>query len=380
MLFREILNLPVAVLGFGTMRLPTIDGKDSQIDKEQTAAMVDLAMKRGVNYFDTAWGYHNGQSELVMGEILQKYPRESFYLASKFPGYDVSNFGKVEEIFERQLEKCRVKYFDFYLIHNVCEINIEKYLDDSYGTRDYLAAQVKNGRIKHLGFSVHGSYEVMERFLAKYGDLMEFCQVQLNYVDFDFQDAKLKMTRLKELNLPVIVMEPLRGGSLAKMRPADRELFDKAFPGADPVEVAFRYLTAFSTVKVILSGMSDMAQLQRNLDIFDLIIPFKEDNKQAAEALGRAMTGRLALPCTGCKYCLSHCPQGLDIPTMMSHYNEHHFSDGGFLAPMAIKALPREKQPQSCQKCGQCESVCPQQLKISEIMDKLVDAVKKCPF
>ena len=214
MIYKEFQDLKLSALGMGAMRLPVLDGDDSKIDEKAAEKMIDYAMEKGVNYYDTAWGYHGGQSELVVGRALKKYPRESFFLADKFPGYDLSNMGKVEEIFEKQLEKCGVEYFDFYLFHNVCEMNIDAYLDEKYGTYEYLTAQKKNGRIRHLGFSVHGSYDVMKRFLEAYGSAMEFCQVQLNYLDWDFQDAKAKVELLAEYGIPVWVMEPLRGGQL----------------------------------------------------------------------------------------------------------------------------------------------------------------------
>ena len=179
----------------GAMRLPTIDGDDSRIDEAASEKMVARAMEKGINYYDTAWGYHGEHSELVMGKLLNKYPRDSYYLATKFPGYDLANMDKVESIFERQLEKCGVSYFDFYLFHNVCEMNIDAYLDQKYGIFDYLMKQKENGRIRHLGFSAHGSVEVMKRFLDAYGKHMEFCQIQMNYLDWTFQDAKGKVDR-----------------------------------------------------------------------------------------------------------------------------------------------------------------------------------------
>ena len=217
MIYRDFQDLKLSALGMGAMRLPVVEGDDARIDVPAAQAMVDYAMEHGVNYYDTAWGYHNGQSELVMGEALKKYPRDSFYLATKFPGYDLSNMDKVQKIFEKQLEKCQVEYFDFYLFHNVCEMNIDAYLDPKYGIYDYLISQKKAGRIRHLGFSAHGSYDVMKRFLEAYGKDMEFCQIQLNYLDWSFQDAKAKMELLAEYHLPVWVMEPLRGGRLAKL-------------------------------------------------------------------------------------------------------------------------------------------------------------------
>ena len=187
MIYKDFQGKKLSALGMGAMRLPVIAGDDPKVDNDQVKEMVAYAMEKGVNYYDTAWGYHGGNSELAMGEALSAYPRESFYLADKFPGYDLSNMDKVEEIFEKQLEKCRVEYFDFYLFHNVCEMNIEQYLDESHGIMDYLWKQKQNGRIKHLGFSVHGSFDVAQGFLAKYGDRMEFCQIQLNYLDLPFQ-------------------------------------------------------------------------------------------------------------------------------------------------------------------------------------------------
>ena len=183
MIYKDFQGIKLSALGMGAMRLPVIDQDDAKVDQETTEKMVDYAMAHGVNYYDTAWGYHGGHSEIAMGKALSRYPRENFYLADKFPGYDLSNMDKVEEIFEEQLKKCGVEYFDFYLFHNVCEMNIDEYLNESHGIFDYLMKQKENGRIRHLGFSAHGSYEVMERFLKKYGEHMEFCQIQLNYMD-----------------------------------------------------------------------------------------------------------------------------------------------------------------------------------------------------
>ena len=224
MLYKDFKGLSLSALGIGTMRLPTIDGDNAKIDEEKSAEMFDYAISKGVNYFDTAWGYHSGQSEPTVGKLLSKYPREKFYLASKFPGYDVANLERVEEIFEKQLERCRVDYFDFYLVHTVTESNIDAYLDEKYGLYKFLTEQKKNGRIKHLGFSVHGSYETTERFLAGYGDAMEFCQVQLNWIDYDYQKAKDKMELLAKWDIPVWVMEPLRGGKLASLEEKHEKL------------------------------------------------------------------------------------------------------------------------------------------------------------
>lgn len=369
MLYKDFQGLKLSSLGLGTMRLPN-KGVDSDVlvDEEETAKMVDYAIKNGINYFDTAWGYHNGESEKVIGKILSKYPRDSFYLATKFPGYDLSNMDKVEEIFEKQLEKCRVDYFDFYLFHNVYEKNVDPYLDPKYGILDYLLKQKENGRIKHLGFSVHGSLDVLKKFLNAYGEHMEFCQIQLNYLDYDFQDAKAKVELLNEYNIPIWVMEPLRGGKLAKL-PEEQESKLKALrPDTTTVEWAFRFLQSIPGVTMVLSGMSTMEQLQENIKIFSEDKPLNEEEMNTLLEIAKGMLKGNILPCTACRYCTSHCPMGLDIPKLLALYNEHCFTGGGFIAPMAISALPEDKRPSACIGCRSCEAVCPQQLKISEAM------------
>ncbi|MFR6278820.1 MAG: aldo/keto reductase [Acutalibacter sp.] len=368
MMYRDFQDVKLSALGMGAMRLPVVDGDDSKIDEAAAFAMVDEAMARGVNYYDTAWGYHNGNSELVMGKALARHPREKFYLATKFPGYDLSNMGKVEEIFEKQLEKCQVEYFDFYLFHNVCEMNIDAYLDPKYGTYDYLLAQKKNGRIRHLGFSAHGDYDVMKRFLEAYGKDMEFCQIQLNYLDWDFQDAKRKVELLNQWNIPVWVMEPLRGGKLASLAPEDEAKLKALRPDEGIPAWAFRYLQSIPSVVVTLSGMSNMEQMKENIATFETDKPLNETELETLHAIAQGMVKKIVLPCTACHYCTSHCPQGLDIPNLLSLYNEHCFTQGGFIAPMALSAIPADKQPSACIGCRSCEAVCPQGIKISEAM------------
>lgn len=368
MIYREFQGEKLSALGMGAMRLPVVDGDDARIDEAAAAAMVDYAMAHGVNYYDTAWGYHNGNSELVMGRALARYPRESYFLADKFPGYDLSNMDKVESIFEKQLEKCGVEYFDFYLFHNVCEMNIDAYLDPKYGIFDYLTAQKKAGRIRHLGFSAHGSYAVMKRFLEAYGSEMEFCQIQLNYLDWKFQGAKEKVELLQAYNIPVWVMEPLRGGKLASLAPADEEKLQALRPQEGIPAWAFRFLQSIPAVTVTLSGMSNMEQMQANIRTYETEQPLDESEMQTLLGIADEMVGKIALPCTACHYCVSHCPQGLDIPNLLALYNEHCFTDGGFIAPMALSAVPEDKRPNSCIGCRSCEAVCPQQIRISEAM------------
>ncbi|MEF2795868.1 MAG: aldo/keto reductase [Hydrogeniiclostridium sp.] len=368
MIYRNFQNLKLSALGMGAMRLPVIDGDDTRVDQELVNKMVACAMEGGVNYYDTAWGYHGGQSELAMGRALAAYPRESFYLADKFPGYDLSNMDKVEEIFEKQLEKCGVEYFDFYLIHNVCELNIDEYLNPAHRIYDYLTAQKKNGRIRHLGFSAHGSRAVIERFLSVYGDAMEFCQLQINYLDWNFQDAKGKVDLLRGRGLPVWVMEPVRGGSLASLKPEYEERLRALRPDEAIPAWAFRFLQSIPEVTVTLSGMSNLEQMQQNIATFGEEKPLSVQEMDALLGIADEMVKKIALPCTACRYCTTHCPQGLDIPHLLALYNEHAYSNGGFIAPMAVSAIDEDKRPNACIGCRSCEAVCPQQIKISEAM------------
>ena len=368
MIYKDFQDLKLSALGMGCMRLPVVGGNDAVVDEAAAAEMVDYAMFNGVNYYDTAWGYHSGNSELVLGRALARHPRDSFYIADKFPGYDLSNMPKVQEIFEAQLKKCQVDHFDFYLFHNVCEMNIDAYLDPRYGIHDYLMEQKKNGRIRHLGFSCHGNLPVLKRFLEAYGKDMEFCQIQLNYLDWSFQDAKAKVELLKEYHLPVWVMEPLRGGRLASLTPEETAKLQAMRPDEKVPAWAFRFLQSIPEVTMVLSGMSNMEQMQENIRTFEEDKPLSETEMKNLLAMAEEMVKKIVLPCTACHYCVSHCPQGLDISRLLELYNEHCFTQGGFIAPMALAAIPQDKQPTSCIGCRSCEAVCPQQIHISEAM------------
>ncbi len=369
MIYRDFQDLKLSALGFGAMRLPVIDGDDSRIDEAAALRMVDTAMQNGINYYDTAWGYHGENSESVMGKALARYPRSSFYVATKFPGYDASNWSKVREIFPRQMEKLSVDYFDFYLFHNVCEMNIDAYLDDEkYGIYSYLIEQKRQGRIKHLGFSCHGELDVLKRFLDAYGKDMEFCQLQLNYLDWTFQHGREKVELLRQWGIPVWVMEPLRGGKLARLQPEHEAALTALRPDEEIPAWAFRFLQSIPSVTVILSGMSNQEQLEKNLATFAEDKPLSEAEMKALTDIAARMLSMGTVPCTACHYCVSHCPQGLDIPYLLSLYNEHAYTGGGFIAPMALSALPADKLPSACLQCRSCEQVCPQQIRISEVL------------
>ena len=375
MIYRDFQDMKLSGLGMGAMRLPVVNGDDAVIDSAKTEEMVAYAMEQGINYYDTAWGYHDGNSEIVLGKALSKYPRESYHLADKFPGYDLSNMPKVKGIFEQQLQKCGVEYFDFYLFHNVCEMNIDAYLNEKYGILPYLLGQKKAGRIRHLGFSAHGNLDVLKRFLDAYGEHMEFCQIQLNYLDWTFQDAKAKVELLNSRRIPVWVMEPLRGGRLAKLPEKVEETLKSSRPDEKIPAWAFRFLQSVPGVTVVLSGMSSLEQMKENIQTFETDKPLNEAERQTLLSAADGMLNGI-LPCTACHYCVSHCPQELDIPMLLNLYNEHSFTGGGFIAPMALMAVPEEKHPSACLGCRSCEEVCPQQIKISEAMADFAQKMK----
>ncbi|MDD6881852.1 MAG: aldo/keto reductase [Firmicutes bacterium] len=375
MIYRNFKGKQLPFLGLGCMRLPVIDNDENNIDMDKAKEMVSYAMKHGVNYFDTAWGYHGGNSEEAMGIILKEYPRDSYYVASKFPGYDLSNMDKVEEIFEQQLAKTGMKYFDFYMLHNVCELNVKQYLDDEkYGIMSYLLRQKELGRIKHLGFSTHGRLRTMRKFLDAVGQHMEFCQIQLNWLDWDFQKASEKVKLLSKRNIPIFVMEPLRGGRLAVL-PKDKDIILKELRPDEPTAAwGFRFLQGIDNVALVLSGMSNMEQLKENIEITSVSRPLSD---RETMVLLYTATGLIdPIPCTACRYCTTHCPQGLDIPTLLSLYNEHKTTENGFIAPMAVASLPDDKKPSSCLGCKACNDVCPQKIQISEALADFAAKIK----
>ncbi len=373
MLYKDFKDKKLSTLGLGCMRLPVIDGDENTIDVAKSEEMIAYAMANGVNYFDTAWGYHGGNSEEVTGQILRKYPRDSYYIASKFPGYDLSNMDKVEEIFEAQLAKTGMEYFDFYMLHNVCELNIEQYLDEKNGILPYLLKQKELGRIKHLGFSTHARIRAFKKFLDAAGEHMEFCQIQLNWLDWDFQKASQKVDILNKKHIPIFVMEPLRGGKLAHLPEGQSSVLKDLRPGESDAGWGFRFLQSVPGVQLVLSGMSSLEQLKENIDTMSVERPLNE--REGMVLLYTARDLIEPIPCTVCRYCTTHCPQGLDIPVLLALYNEHNSTEEGFIAPMAIDALPEDKRPSACHGCKACNDVCPQRIKIAEAIADLADKI-----
>lgn len=374
MLYKDFEGEQLSSLGFGAMRLPVVDGDNAKIDQDAVNEMVDYALEHGVNYFDTAWGYHDGQSEIAMGIALNRHERGEFKIATKFPGYDVNNMDKVEEIFEKQLEKTGMEFFDFYLIHNVCEKNINEYLDPKFGIMDYLLKQKEAGRIRHLGFSAHGDIACMTRFLEAYGKDMEFCQIQLNYLDWTFQDARGKVELLNKWSLPVWVMEPVRGGKLAQISAEDETKLKAARPDETVVQWCFRFIQSIAEVKVCLSGMSNFEQVKENIVTFSDDKPLTPREREILQGVADDMLGRGTVPCTACRYCTEYCPMGLDIPKLLEMYNQNVVTgERDFISNMYVDTLPEDKRPSACIGCGACAAVCPQQIDIPGTMAKFCD-------
>lgn len=364
-------------LGFGAMRLPLLaDTPGTPVDEAQVERMVDYAIAHGVNYFDTAYPYHNGLSEIIIAKALSRYPREKYFLATKYPGHQISSAYDPEAIFEEQLRKCNVKYFDFYLLHNVYENSISTYLDPRWDILGYFREQKRLGRIRHLGFSSHGGIDCLRDFLHTCGDDMEFCQIQLNYLDWTLQDAKARYELLKERDIPVWVMEPVRGGRLAQLEKADVERLAALRPDEDPVAWAFRFLQGLPHVKMILSGMSDMQQMEANVKTFEDRKVL--DEKELETLLDMAEGMKDPIPCTACRYCCDGCPQGLDIPMLLATYNDVRFSPEVNVG-MRVEALPEDKRPSACVGCGKCSEICPQGIDVPKEMEQFSEALKKIP-
>jgi len=360
-------------LGFGAMRLPQ---KDGAIDEEQVIKMVDYAMEHGVTYFDTAYPYHEGKSEIVIGKALSKYPRESYRLADKFPGHQYADTYYPQEIFEEQLEKCGVEYFDYYLLHNVYENSIDVYKDERWGIIDYFLEQKKLGRIKNLGFSSHGRPENLEEFLEYTKGKMDFCQIQLNYLDWTLQDAKTKCQILDKYNMPIIVMESVRGGKLANLDEEKTAKLRALRPDESTASWGYRWLIQQPNVFMILSGMSSFDQMVDNVKTFENDKPLTDEENKLLFDIAEELKN--SLPCTACRYCVKGCPMGLDIPRLISGYNDLKFAQTNTVA-MQLDALPKEKLPSACIKCGACTRICPQKIDIPAAMEDFTQILSRIP-
>ena len=374
MIYRKFQDKELSMLGFGTMRLPL--NEDGSINEQLTEEMMNYALSHGINYIDTAWPYMANKSELVVGKILEKYPRDSFYLATKYPGHMIAEKYDPADVFERQLKKCRVDYFDFYLLHNVYENSLSVYEDPRWGIIDYFIEQKKLGRIKHLGFSSHADLPTLSAFVEKYGDEMEFCQIQFNYLDWTLQNCREKLAFLKEKNIPVWVMEPVRGGQLVNLPEAEKAKLTALDSERSIASFGFRWMQQFDNIAVVLSGMSDMDQMIDNVATFDHYDPLSADEE--AVVLDIAEHLKNSVPCTACRYCCDGCPMQLDIPYLISKLNQIR-AGGGSTAAMQLDALPEDKLPSACIGCGACAAVCPQKLPIPDLMAEMNEELAKIP-
>lgn len=376
MLYSDFQGEALSLLGFGTMRLPTLP--DGTIDEAQVHAMVGYALDHGVNYFDTAWPYHSGESERVIGRVLAQYPREKWQLASKFPGHQVMASYDPATIFEEQLRKCRVEHFDYYLLHNVYESSMATYFDPKWGIIDYFREQKRRGRIRHLGFSSHGRVENLREFLDLAAPLveLEFCQIQLNYLDWTLQDARAKVALLNERHIPIWVMEPVRGGRLCRLDAQDEATLRGLRPEESIPAWGFRFVQDVPGVTMVLSGMSSMQQMEENIRTFEEKKPLTQQETQALLTIAEGMKD--TIPCTGCRYCVDHCPRGLNIPLMMETCSELRFSATTNTA-MRLEFLSADKQPSACIGCGACARMCPQRIDIPGVMRELTAKLETIP-
>ena len=306
-------GVEVSLLGMGCMRLPKLDPEKPDIDYVKAQEIIDYAYSHGVNYFDTAYVYHGGQSESFIGQALKKYPRESYFLATKMPIWCVKKQEDVERIFNEQLQKCQVDYFDFYLFHAQDAGNFKKCQE--FGVYEFLSRMKAEGKIRRLGFSFHDTPEVLRHICDTYD--WDFAQIQLNYLDWEMQDARTQYQILADRGIPVVVMEPVRGGALASPCDAANILFREERPDKSVASWAIRFVASLPGVLTVLSGMSDMEQVRDNVDTMTNFEPLTERDREIIDAALEAYRKKDTVPCTGCRYCMD-CPFGVDIPKMFA--------------------------------------------------------------
>ena len=357
----DSLNAEISLLGFGLMRLPVIGADKSKIDYAKAQAMIDRAYKAGVNYYDTGYPYHEGMSEVFTGEALSKYPRESYYLATKMPTWDlVKSKDDVTRIFGEQLKKCKTDYFDFYLAHSLGAEN-EKCLKNY--VYDFLRKKKEEGVIRRLGFSFHDKPDVLREIVKNYE--WEFAQIQLNYLDWDTAGAKDLFEILAESRLPVIIMEPVKGGALASLNVKALDVFKKADPASSAASWAMRFAASLPNVATVLSGMSDLSHVEDNIKTFSPFKPLSEaERKVIAEASGIYYSTE-TVPCTGCRYCMD-CPSGVDIPGLLDIYNHYLLSKNKFAFFGEYNAVKESGRAHNCNDCGACVKLCPQRIDVQK--------------
>ena len=392
MYYREIAGVKVSALGMGNMRLPTVDGQERLIDEEKAQEIIDYAMSHGINYYDTAYRDHGGESERFIGRALAKYPRESYLLASKFPGHMMTKKvgcvlgftsglagwpdSTVEGVFTEQLEKCGVEWFDFYLLHNVNEKSLAMYLDPDLQIVEYLKKQKTLGRIRHLGFSSHAvSPATIDDFLTRHEGVFDFVQIQLNYLDWKLQDAKGKYEVIAKHGLKVVVMEGVRGGRLAALPDEQMARLRAARPEDSAARWALNWARSLPAVAVVLSGMTTLEQIRENVETFAAPGTLCAEETAMLAEVADAMLD--LVPCTACRYCTEGCPKALEIPKLITAYNG--VKNGDFMAGFPLDAAESAMDPRRCVGCGACAAVCPQGIDIPSIMADLPALLRKGP-
>lgn len=366
---KKTATFEVPMLGFGCMRLPRT--QSGGIDYTATRKLFDRAMEAGLNYFDTAYFYHGGDSERCVGKLLSAYPRESYFLADKMPLSHLKKASDVKRIFKEQLEKCRTKYFDFYLFHACNAASFRK--AERFKTYEFLNQMKQEGKIRRLGFSFHDTPEVLQTIVDSHP--WDFAMIQLNYLDWVRYRSKEQYEILTAAGIPVFVMEPLRGGSLATLSPTATAILQQAEPQMNNAEWAFRYLAGLPNVALVLSGMNDMKHLNENIATFSPLTPLNAKQKRT---LGRALAAyqnKLAVPCTGCKYCIP-CPAEVEIPTIFELYNQYKLENDRKAFDEQYQKLPEDARAQACVKCGRCVKKCPQKIDIPKELAAIAAAVK----
>ena len=363
----EKLGIETSLLGFGCMRFPaTPDGK---IDESRAEKLLDRAIAAGVNYIDTAYPYHNGDSEPFVGKVLQKYDRNSFYLATKLPVWAIESVDDAKRIFAEQLERLRTDHIDFYLMHAMSKERWDKVKE--LGIVEFCEQLKAEGKIRYLGFSFHDTYEAFEEVLR--GRDWDFCQIQYNYMDRDIQAGDRGYELARKMGIPMIVMEPVKGGMLSGLPKEAQAILEEADPERSPASWALRWVGSHPGVKLVLSGMSSEEQLEDNIRTFSPFVPLGTQEEEVIGQAAKAIRARLKNSCTACRYCMP-CPAGVDIPGNFAIWNEGAMYD---IEEKARKAF-KEKQEAGadaglCIQCGKCEKVCPQGIGIRK---DLADVVK----
>lgn len=367
---QEKLSCRPSLLGMGCMRLPL--DEEGAIDRPRAKQMLHKAFESGVNYFDVAYMYHKGEAEDFVGEALADLPRDQFYLASKMPAWLVETKEDVERVFNEQLKKCRVDHFDFYLCHSLDKENFAK--QEKLGIFEFLQKKKQEGVIRRLGFSFHDTPEVLREICKAHP--WDFAQLQLNYLDWTLQRAKEQYEILEEFGLPCVVMEPVRGGALAHLCDEAEALLKKAAPQRSIASWAIRFAASQPNVMVVLSGMSDEAQMADNLSTFEPFQPLSQEERKVLEEALEIDTKAQRIPCTGCRYCMP-CPFGVDIPGVFKAYNDCAVKRSPKGLPKALAELPESAWPDQCRACGKCAAVCPQHIQIPDKMKELAELREK---